>query len=77
MLRTASAIGSLWSSPSTRTVNSPVMLPACRAGTRPLQQPRQLGEDRGRVPLAGRRFAGGEADLALRHGEAGDAVHQA
>ena len=47
------------------------------AGAGALEQARQLGEDGGRVALAGRRLAGGEADLALRHREAGDAVHQA
>ena len=38
---------------------------------------RQFGEDGRRIALGGRRLAGGQADLALRHGEAGDAVHQA
>ena len=76
MPRTASAIGSLWSSPSTSTVKMPVMVPSPGAGAGALQQPRQLGEDRRRIALGGRRLAGGKADLALRHGEAGDRVHQ-
>jgi hypothetical protein len=38
----------------------------------PFQETRQAGEDRRRVALAGRRFAGREADLAQSHGEAGD-----
>ena len=46
------------------------------AGPGPLQQPRQLGEHRRRIALGGRRLAGGEADLALRHGKARDRIHQ-
>ena len=38
---------------------------------------RQLGEDGRRIALGGRRLAGGEADLALRHGKARDAVDEA
>src|SRR3546814_3345731 len=47
------------------------------ARPRALQQARQLGEHRGRVALARRRLAGRQADLAQRHGEAGDGIHQA
>ncbi len=50
---------------------------ALDAGAGALEQPRQFGEDGGRIALGGRRLAGGEADLAQRHGEARDAVHQA
>ena len=50
----------------------PLPCPARRA-----RAARQLGEDRRRVALARRRLAGRQADLALRHGEARDAVHQA
>ena len=41
-----------------------------------LQHLRKLRENRRRIALGGGRFARGEADFALRHGEAGDAVHQ-
>ena len=44
-----------------------------RAGA--LQQPGQDGEGRRRVAAGGRGLAGGEADLALRHGHAGEGVH--
>ena len=74
--RTASAIGSLWSSPSTSTVKMPVMVPSPGPGAGPLQEPRQLGEHRRRIALGGRRLAGGKPDLALRHGKAGDRIHQ-
>ena len=81
MPRTASATGSLWSSPSTSTVNSAVIWPAVpfgplqsRAGA--FQQARQLGEHAGRVAARGRRLAGGQPDLAQRQAEPGDAVHQ-
>ena len=47
------------------------------AGAGALQELRQLGEDGRRIALGGRRLAGGEADLALRHGKARDAVHEA
>src|SRR3546814_19611676 len=46
-----------------------------RAGA--LEQLRQLREDGRRIALARRRLARAEADLALRLGGAGDAVHQA
>ena len=76
MARTASATGSLWSSPSTSTVNMPVMVPRAGAGPGAFEQPRQFGEHGRRIALGGRRLAGGEADLALRHREARDRVHQ-
>ena len=78
MPRTASATGSSWSSPSTSTVNRPVMLPPIALRPRPgaFQQPRQLGEDAGGIAAGRRRLPGRQADLAQRHGEAGDAVHQ-
>ena len=44
-------------------------------GPGPLEQPGQEGEDRRRVAPGRRRLAGGQADLALGHGEAGEAVH--
>ena len=50
------------------------MLPA-GAGAGPLEQLRQQGEDDGRVAAGGRRLAGGQADLALGHRHAGEAVH--
>ncbi|MNE13178.1 hypothetical protein D3C80_1060050 [compost metagenome] len=50
---------------------------ADRAGTGALQQLGQFGEDGRRIALGGRRLARGQTDLALGHGEAGDAVHQA
>src|SRR5579872_2871035 len=79
MPRTASAIGSLWSSPSTRTVNRPVIGPATAPSGRTgaFQKLGQLAEHRGRIAFGCRRLAGGQADLALGHGEAGDRVHQA
>ena len=40
-----------------------------------LQHPRQQVEHRRRVSFLAGRFAGGQADLALRHGEAGDRIH--
>ena len=76
MPRTASATGSLWSSPSTSTREQAGDGALPGAGPGPLQQPRQLGEHRRRIALGGRRLAGGQADLALRHGEAGDRIHQ-
>ena len=51
------------------------MLPRGTAA-RPLHQLRQQGEDRGRVAAGGGRLAGGQADFALRQGEAGQRVHQ-
>ena len=42
---------------------------------RPLEQLGQQREDRRRVAAGDRRFAGGESDLPLGHGEAGEAVH--
>src|SRR5262245_25062684 len=70
--RTASATGSLWSSPSTSTLKMPVMVPAPVPGPCPLQEPRQFREHGWSIALRGRRLAGGQADLALRDGEAGD-----
>ena len=40
-----------------------------------LEDLRQQIEDRGRVALLAGRFAGGKADFALGHGEAGDGIH--
>ena len=74
MPRTASQMGSLKSSPSTRTVKKPVMEPRPKFPGA-LADFRQQVEDRRRVALLAGRFAGGEADLALRHGEAGDRIH--
>ena len=48
---------------------------AALAAAGPLEQAGEQGEDRRRVAPGGRRLAGGEADLALGHGEAGEAVH--
>ena len=73
--RAVSAIGSLWSSPSTSTVYSPVIEPV-DAGAGLLQQLRHHREDARRVAAGGRRLAGGQADLALGHGGAGDRVHE-
>ena len=50
------------------------MLPGA-AGAGPLEQPGQQREDRRRVAAGGRRLAGRQADLALGHGDAGEAVH--
>ena len=44
MARTASATGSLWSPPSTSTLNRPVIVPAPVPGRGPFEQPRQLRE---------------------------------
>src|SRR5581483_12284076 len=41
----------------------------------PLANLRQKTEDRRRIPLLTGRFAGGQADLALRHGQPCDRVH--
>ena len=38
----------------------------------PLHQPGQAGKDRGCVSLGGWRLAGGEANFAGSHGEAGE-----
>ena len=76
MPRTASATGSLWSSPSTSTVKSPVIVPSPVPGPGALQETRQFGEDRRRVTFGGRRLAGGKSDLSLRHCESGDRIHQ-
>ena len=38
-------------------------------------QLRQLGEHRGRIALGGGRLADGQRDLALRHGVAGQRIH--
>ena len=74
MARTASQIGSLKSSPSTSTVKNAgdravVEIPGALADLR------KQAEDRGRVALLAGRFAGRQADLALRHGEARDGIH--
>ncbi len=53
------------------------MLPSPMTGTGALQQARQFGEGGRRVALGRRRLAGGQADLALGHGEARHAVHHA
>ena len=50
------------------------MLPT-GAGAGPLEQPGQQREDARRVAAGRRRLAGGEADLALGHRDAGEAVH--
>src|SRR5450759_5172298 len=42
----------------------------------PFEQARQLGEYGRRIALGGRRLASREPDLALRHGKAGDRIHQ-
>ena len=47
------------------------------AGPCPLEQFRQLRKDGGRIASRRRRLAGGEADLALGHGEAGDGIEKA
>ena len=47
------------------------------AGPRAFEQARKFGENGGRIALGRRGLAIGEADLALRHGEAGDRIHQA
>ena len=47
-----------------------------RARPGALQQARQLGEHRRRIAFGGRRLAGREPDLALRHGKARHRVHQ-
>ena len=44
-------------------------------GAGALQQPGQDGKGRRRVAAGGGRLAGGEADLALGHGHAGQGVH--
>ena len=46
------------------------------ARPRPFQQTRQFGEYGRRIALGGRRLAGRQPDLALRHGKAGDRIHQ-
>ena len=46
------------------------------AAAGPLHQLRQQGEDRGGIAAGGGRLAGGQPDLALRQGEAGQRVHQ-
>ena len=52
------------------------MVPLPGPGAGPLQQPRQLGEHGRRIAFRGRRLARRQADLALRHGKAGDRIHQ-
>ena len=78
MPRTASATGSLWSSPSTRTVKNAVMChrpPAVQAGPGSFQQAWQFANTRAgsRASPAARRR---ETDLALGQAEAGDAVQE-
>ena len=77
MPRTASATGSLWSSPSTSTVKTPVIVPSPVARAGALEELRQLREDSRRIALGSRRLAGRQADLALRHGEARDRIDHA
>ena len=48
---------------------------ARRRGAGALEQLGQQGEDARRVAARGRRLAGRQPDLALRHGDAGQAVH--
>ncbi len=50
------------------------MLPG-RDGAGTFEQPRQQREDAGRVAAGGRGLAGRQPDLALGHGDAGEAVH--
>ena len=73
--RTVSATGSLKSSPSTRTVKKPVIVPLS-AGAGALQEARQVGEHARRVAAQRRGLAGGQADLALGHRQAGHGVHE-
>jgi hypothetical protein len=47
-----------------------------RPRPRTFQQPRQFGEDRGRVPARGRRLPGREAHLAAGQHESGDGIEQ-
>jgi len=49
----------------------PVIGPLLGAGPGPLQQARQFHKYGRGIALGGRRFAGRESDLALRHREAG------
>jgi hypothetical protein len=42
----------------------------------PLEQARQFHKNSRRIALGSRRFAGGNPNLALRHREAGDGIHQ-
>ena len=49
---------------------------AAVGSARALEQAREQAEHRRRVAASRGRLAGGETDLALRHGEAGEAVHQ-
>jgi hypothetical protein len=42
----------------------------------PLEQARQFHKNSRRIALGSRRFAGGKPNLALRHREAGDRIHQ-
>jgi hypothetical protein len=73
MARTASQIGSLKSSPSTRTVKNAVIEPAEVAG--PLADLRQQAEYGRRVALLAGRFARRQTDFPLRHGEARNRIH--
>ena len=47
-----------------------------RPGAGALQEPRQLREHSRRITFGARRLAGRQPDLALRHREAGDRIHQ-
>ncbi len=67
-------MGSLKSSPSTRTVKNPVMEPRAEISGA-LEHLGQQIEDRWRVAFLAGRFAGGETDLALGHGKAGNRIH--
>ena len=53
------------------------MVPTPMPGPGALQQLRQFGEHGRRIALGGRRLAGRQADLALRHRKARDRIHQA
>ena len=73
--RAVSAIGSLWSSPSTRTVYSPVIEPVTPVPAFS-SSVRHHREDARRVAAGRGRLARRQADLALGHGGAGDRVHE-
>ena len=49
---------------------------AASAPGRPARRAAATGEHRRRIAARGGRFAGGQADLALGHGEARDRIHQ-
>ena len=74
MPRTASAIGSFMSSPSTSTVYRAVIEPEGEVPERSSSFG-SIAKTRRRVAARGGRLADREADLALGHREAGDRVH--